>query len=378
MNCQEVKELFSDYLDGRLAPSQVILLEEHANICSACAPELADLRATVSLMGSLGGIETSADFLARVNEKIDQTRNPGRLWSRLFEPIRIKLPLEAAALLLVSTLALYLYQRSPELSQKSLVGPEKNVETAQEQQREREPEQSGEATVTKPLPAPKARAERKMPLADAEVLAKLETQPPKSEAANLSGVAEKLAAAPVAGKAALDTETRRRSLEGAARPDVRERAAAALVASERQVSQTKRAEVTKAMSRGVAMLAPSAQPLEVVTEDIALSQRQLKSLVEKLGGKIVSERASENGVLLVLELPQSRQAEFQSAVKQEPGRKQREVAAFWEPAEPGSESLPPAKGSLGAAPAAVSQAKRSTQEKDEPTVKLEVRIRRKP
>ena len=79
MNCQEVKELSSDYLDQRLAPSQVVPLEEHVKSCLACGQELAQLRAIISIMASLGEIETSPDFLARVNEKIDGGRNPGRL-----------------------------------------------------------------------------------------------------------------------------------------------------------------------------------------------------------------------------------------------------------------------------------------------------------
>ena len=184
MNCQEVKELFSDYLDGRLAPSEVLQLEEHAKGCSACGRDLAQLRATISLMSSLGEIETSPDFLAQVNRKIDSGRNPSRFWGWFVEPMRIKLPLEAAALLLVSTLAFYLYHRSPELSEKSLALPEAKVEPVQEQQREKGAEPSSEAPAVKPF-------------SDAEVSAKLETQPPKSEAAVVPSKVDRLAATPV-------------------------------------------------------------------------------------------------------------------------------------------------------------------------------------
>ena len=163
MNCQEVKELASDYLDRRLTPSQVVLLEEHVKSCLSCRQELAQLRAIISMTASLGEIETSPDFLARVNEKIDAGWNPSRLWSWFVEPMRIKLPLEAAALVLVTTLAFYLYHRSPEMSQDSLALLGKTVEVAEEQLRETEAEPRGEAPVVKPLPASEARAERKMP-----------------------------------------------------------------------------------------------------------------------------------------------------------------------------------------------------------------------
>ena len=110
---------------------------------------------------------------------------------------------------------------------------------------------------------------------------------------------------------------------------------------------------------------------------MALSERQVKSLVAELGGKILSERASEDGLLLALELPASRQTEFQSAVKQEPIRKQREISAFWEPAEPASQSEAPAKGALQAPRAAPPEAKRLAQKKPEPSVKIELHIRQK-
>ena len=361
MNCQEVRDLFSDYLDQRLAPSQVVPLEEHVKTCSACGHELAQFRAIISMTASLGEIETSPDFLARVNEKIDGGRNPGRLWSRLVEPMRIKLPLEAAALLLVSTLAFYLYHRSPELSEKSLVVPETKVEPLAEQPREKRAEPSGQAPAPKPLPAPAP--EKDMRLQETEV-ATLPKQEPR--ATELSAAHEE----PAKQGARFSLEVRKAPATAPM--------AAALAEAERQRSQAQGAGVTGAVSFKLAQSAPSAPAIELVSEDIALAVRQVKSLVEELGGKIASERASEDGILLALELPQSRQAEFQSALKQESIRKQRGISAFWEPAEPRSPSEPPAKGALQGPRAALPQAKKSTQEKDEPTVKIELRIRQKP
>jgi len=390
MNCKEVKEFSSDYLDGRLAPAEVIRLEEHMYSCSACARELAQLRATLSLMSSLSGIDTSPDFVVQVNRKIDGGRTPSRLWIWFVEPMRIKLPLEAAALLLVSTLAFYLYQRSPELSEKSLVFPETTVETTKEQPRERGPEPGSEAPAAKPLLAPKARAKKETP--------------PVSQAARARGAIRRAVPSPAAPAAVAEQEMRSQEREvvvalkqepRATEPSAaREREAkqgmrfslevgkapaeAPMAATqaevERQRSQAKGAGVSGAAGFNLARSAPSSQVLEVFTEDVALSQRQLKSLVEELGGKIVSERASDDGLLLAVELPQSRQVDFQSALKKEPAR---EISAFWEPPAPRPESASPAKGSLDAARPALSEAKKSTREKDEPTVKLEVRIRRK-
>ncbi|HEY3302114.1 MAG TPA: zf-HC2 domain-containing protein [Candidatus Binatia bacterium] len=134
MNCPEVQELFSDYLDARLAPSHASLLKEHLGFCSACRQELEALRSTVTLICSLGEIKTAPDFLIQVNRKIDSGWKLGHLWRWAFVPAKIKLPVEAAALLIVTTLAFYVY-RSSELSQESAILFKKSPKTSEEEKR---------------------------------------------------------------------------------------------------------------------------------------------------------------------------------------------------------------------------------------------------
>src|SRR3990167_8957405 len=101
MTCHEAKELSSDYLDQRLSPMKITLIEEHLKTCIDCSREIEALRHTVSFIGSLDESETSADFLARVRRKIESGNRKKRVRAWLFEPVRIKVPLEASALLLV-------------------------------------------------------------------------------------------------------------------------------------------------------------------------------------------------------------------------------------------------------------------------------------
>lgn len=139
MNCQDIKDLSSDYLDRRMAPSEIILFEEHLKACSGCRQEVEALRKTISLLGSLGEIETSPDFLDQVYRKIDKKEGLKRIWAWLFEPITIKVPLEITALLLLGVIASHLYFRSPDLpkeygfsapSDKSRIAQDKPAEKA--------------------------------------------------------------------------------------------------------------------------------------------------------------------------------------------------------------------------------------------------------
>ncbi len=117
MNCHEVKELSSAYLDQKLAPSQISSFEKHLNGCVSCREEVEGLRKTISLIGSLDEIETSPNFLVKLNAKLDRKKGiGGRIWDWFFEPFKLKVPLQVTALLLVSITAFYIYYRSPELS----------------------------------------------------------------------------------------------------------------------------------------------------------------------------------------------------------------------------------------------------------------------
>jgi predicted anti-sigma-YlaC factor YlaD len=53
LSCQELVELVSDYLEGALDPEGVARFEEHLSICEGCRSYLDQMRATITLAGSL-------------------------------------------------------------------------------------------------------------------------------------------------------------------------------------------------------------------------------------------------------------------------------------------------------------------------------------
>ncbi|TMA07373.1 MAG: zf-HC2 domain-containing protein [Deltaproteobacteria bacterium] len=164
MDCREIRELFSDYLDGRLVPAQVASLEEHLRGCRDCKQEMESLRTTISLIGSLGGIEPSADFLNQVQRKIDKQGKPMGIWAWLFEPIRIKVSLELTALILLSIGALHLYYRSPELSREAGVpAPSERFQVTREKPGKEPPGEEGQQTTKGARPVAKPEPQPSMP-----------------------------------------------------------------------------------------------------------------------------------------------------------------------------------------------------------------------
>jgi len=248
MNCQDIRELSSDYLDQRLTPPETSFIEEHLRTCSSCRQEIELLRTTISLIGSLDPIETSADFLSQVHSKIERRDMVSRIRAWLFEPIKIKVPLEITALLLLGFLASHLYYRSAELPRQSgFSAPSESLQIAPDKAVERGREKRGKEVYERDQFELKQRSEEREPAA-----------------------------------------AKQKSLDAA--------------------SEAK---------PGVIASAPRGAIEEVVADDVVLYGRKVQALLTGMGGRVLlQEGSADSALLLTVELPQSRQAEFVSSLKE--------------------------------------------------------------
>jgi anti-sigma factor RsiW len=53
LTCQELVEVVTDYLEGRMPAEQRLLLEEHLAFCDGCQTYLEQMRETIRLSGTL-------------------------------------------------------------------------------------------------------------------------------------------------------------------------------------------------------------------------------------------------------------------------------------------------------------------------------------
>ncbi len=51
--CRELVELLTDYLEGVLPPDEVAAVDAHLDDCDACRAYLDQMRATISMLGSV-------------------------------------------------------------------------------------------------------------------------------------------------------------------------------------------------------------------------------------------------------------------------------------------------------------------------------------
>jgi hypothetical protein len=123
MNCHDAREQFSALIDDALAADQRAALDAHLATCADCRRELQRFRDTVALMRGAAPVRAPAGFVDRVLEAARPVPWHRRLLHAVFLPWPIKLPMEAAAIALVSVGVAMVYRGSPELQQSARQEP---------------------------------------------------------------------------------------------------------------------------------------------------------------------------------------------------------------------------------------------------------------
>lgn len=114
MTCAGARERFSDLVDDLLAAEDRAALAAHLAGCAGCRRELDRLQATVSALRAAEPPRAPAGFVDRVLAAARPAPWYRRAVRRLLFPLPVKLPLEAAAIVLVGIGVAYVFERTPE------------------------------------------------------------------------------------------------------------------------------------------------------------------------------------------------------------------------------------------------------------------------
>ncbi|PWU25061.1 MAG: hypothetical protein C5B48_03205 [Candidatus Rokuibacteriota bacterium] len=117
MTCDQARERFGDWVDETLPHEDHAALAAHLAQCAECPRELDRFTRTIALLNALERPRAPAGFVDRVLRSARPTPWYRRLFERLFLPFRVKIPAEATAIVLIAGLALFLFERTPELQQ---------------------------------------------------------------------------------------------------------------------------------------------------------------------------------------------------------------------------------------------------------------------
>jgi hypothetical protein len=114
MNCHDARELFSALIDEMLTREERADVYGHLATCAECRRELAAIERTVSLVRGARPVRAPAGFVDRVVAAARPTPWYVRAARAALLPWPVKLPLGAAAVLLVGGLAVLMFRGSQE------------------------------------------------------------------------------------------------------------------------------------------------------------------------------------------------------------------------------------------------------------------------
>ena len=193
MTCEEARGAFTDLYDGTLSGPPLVALSRHLDGCATCRRDWVAFRLTAGALEELRDEEPSPGFAARVVERIEAPRWWRRLGSSLAFPLRVKLPIHAAALVMLGVAGFWVSQRSPEIQRAADPGAPKV---------ERSVTMSPPAPVAG-VPAPEAKQAPRTPQPAANVPGSAPPTPAPSAAAKVEAPAivreEKPAPSPPGG-----------------------------------------------------------------------------------------------------------------------------------------------------------------------------------
>lgn len=114
MNCQEVQLQLSGYLEKSLDAIRMKSIETHLGSCPFCRAEANGLSHCIQQISDLPIIEPPDGFAQRVMAHARALEAEPRAWQWLFGAVRSTVPIQAAAVVLVTVLAVVLYQKEPQ------------------------------------------------------------------------------------------------------------------------------------------------------------------------------------------------------------------------------------------------------------------------
>jgi Putative zinc-finger len=321
VSCQQVRELFTARADDALGDDERARLDAHLATCADCAREWEGFERTVGLLRAVAPARAPAGFVDRV---LAARPRPwyDRLVRGLLVPWPVKLPVEAAAIVLVAGLAALVFQRSPDLQQaarapapppgvtapvpsspqpgatapsgRTLDGPQAPIEEREARSRAAPPP----ATMPPPLVAQSPEPSRPGKTSRA----------PEASSATASRDA---APSPRAAESSPKSEARSKNAEGdipAMKDAAGERAVARQVAPAAPRTLQKAAEVQRLAA------ALDVQARLAVAEPVA-AERTVHDLVTRAGGRVLSRVEDEGAIVLGLSVPGDRWDELQRGLQ---------------------------------------------------------------
>ena len=111
MQCNDIQEKLSVYIEGDISSEERMLIDEHLKSCQQCNETIAEMKKTTEYVRNLGDIEPPIWLTQKIMTKIRSEADKEKsIWQKLFHPLHIKLPVEAAVAVLLAVTTIYIFK----------------------------------------------------------------------------------------------------------------------------------------------------------------------------------------------------------------------------------------------------------------------------
>jgi outer membrane biosynthesis protein TonB len=282
VTCHDACERLSDLLDDALEPGDAAVVAAHLAECAECRRERERLRATVSLLRRVEPPRAPVGFVDGVMERAHPRPWYRRLGAWLFLPLSVKVPAEAAALVVVAGLAVYLWQRTPELREAARTEPPAPASSSSPPPQPSAPaEPSAPARTAAPTPAP---VPHRTPVAPAPTPTPAAPSPAPSETREPPPASLPAPAPP----AAAESESKRQD----------------------ELARGRMSSVPRSSTAVTPAPFPASVVGRLTVTDRAEAARSLADLVSRVGGSEPRRRREGEATVVDIVIPEARYDEF--------------------------------------------------------------------
>jgi hypothetical protein len=112
MECHEVRDRFSSLLEGDLKPQEEEKIREHLASCDSCRKDWDQFSRMIDWLHTVGEEEAPEGFLSEIQEKREE-RGRKKKWEGVQFLRTMKIPIQAAAMVMILSVVLYLTKMAP-------------------------------------------------------------------------------------------------------------------------------------------------------------------------------------------------------------------------------------------------------------------------
>jgi predicted integral membrane protein DUF2275 len=110
MNCPEVQVDLSGYLEKSLDALRMKSIELHLLACPLCREEADGIVDCIDQIHQLPMVDPPPGFARRIMAQVREMEVEPTLWQRIFGPLKLGMPIQTAAVVVIAVLAVFVYQ----------------------------------------------------------------------------------------------------------------------------------------------------------------------------------------------------------------------------------------------------------------------------